>query len=87
MARTTKIAVSLDAALLDQLEAVRERTGESRSATVSRALRLLVKQAERERLTSEYVAAYRRSPETSEEVDVARDVARRVLRAVPWNDA
>jgi len=79
-----KIAVSIDAELLRQLERVRARTGESRSAAVSRALRILTQQEERARRVVEYERAYRETPETDAEISVARELSRRALAALPW---
>ncbi len=84
--RTAKIAGRGDARLLRRVERVRERTGESRSAVVSRALRQLTRDEERARLVEEYVRTYREKPETSTEVAAARASAKRALAALPWDD-
>jgi len=86
MSRTAKVAVSLDAKLLERVERVRERTGESRSALVSRALRQLTGDEEHARRVREYVHAYRDTPETPAEVAAARASARRSLSALPWDE-
>jgi RNase adaptor protein for sRNA GlmZ degradation len=86
MARTAKIAVSIDPELLRRVEEIRERTGESRSAAVTRALRLLTHEEENARLVREYVRAYRDHPETGEEIAVASAAAKRVLATVAWED-
>ena len=87
MARTAKIAVSVDAALLRRVERVRDQTGESRSALVSRALRQLTREDEHARRVLEYVRVYRDKPETAAEVAAARACAKRVLAALPWDEA
>jgi metal-responsive CopG/Arc/MetJ family transcriptional regulator len=84
MARAAKIAVTIDRDLLARAEAVRERTGESRSAVFARALRELVRLEEHQRKVRRYVEANREQPETPDEMALARHTARRALRQVPW---
>ena len=86
MARTAKIAVSLDAPLLASVERLREQTGETRSAVVSRALRALTREVERARLVDEYLEAYRSHPESDAEVTAARAAAKRALAQLPWDE-
>ena len=81
-----KIAISLDPALLSGIEAIRSRTGESRSAVVARALRALLDEDRRRTSVAAYVEGYRRVPETAAEVESASRVARDALAAVPWDD-
>jgi metal-responsive CopG/Arc/MetJ family transcriptional regulator len=86
MPTTAKIAVSLDADLLRRVERLRGRSGESRSALVSRALRLLTQEEEEALRVSEYIRAYREHPETQKEVAATRAVAKRSLATVPWDE-
>jgi metal-responsive CopG/Arc/MetJ family transcriptional regulator len=86
MTRSAKIAISLDTELLRSVERVREQTGESRSAVVSRALRQLTREDEHARRVLEYVQAYRATPETATEVAAARSSAKRALAALPWDE-
>lgn len=86
MARTAKIAVSVERSLLDDLENLRARTGETRSAAVARAIRLLTEAAEHERRVAEYRGAYADQPESASEVTVARSAARRSLARLPWDE-
>ena len=86
MAKASKIAVSLETELLRQVERVREQTGESRSALVSRALRLLTREDEHARRVREYVQAYRDKPETAAEITAARASAKRALAALAWDE-
>ncbi len=86
IARVAKIAVSLDAELLRRVEHVREQTGESRSAVVSRALRQFTREDEHARRVLEYMQVYRDKPETAAEVAAARTSAKRVLAALPWDE-
>ncbi len=88
MARNAdKVAISLDRELLKEAERLRKTTGESRSALMARALRKLLQVEEEQRLASEYVAAYRRCPETAEDERSARDLARRSIAQVEWEDS
>lgn len=82
---TTKVAISIDAEVFERAEALRERSGESRSGLIDRALRALLAEDERRRRIAEYVEAYERMPESADEVGVARANARRVLAAVDWD--
>jgi metal-responsive CopG/Arc/MetJ family transcriptional regulator len=86
MSTTAKIAVSLDADLLKRVERLRGKSGESRSALVSRALRLLAHEEELAQRVQGYVRAYRDHPETSGEVAAVRELAKRTLTAVAWDE-
>ena len=85
-AKAEKVAISLDRALLDRAEKLRQTTGESRSALVGRALRALLHTEAKARRVAEYVDGYRRLPETPREIDVARKLARRSAANVDWDD-
>ena len=85
MANTAKIAISLDAELLRRVEKVRGRTGESRSAVVGRALRLLTEDERRARLVEEYRRVYRAKPEGANDLATARRLAKRSAAALPWS--
>jgi metal-responsive CopG/Arc/MetJ family transcriptional regulator len=86
MGNAAKIACSIDADLLARVESVRARTGESRSAFISRALTLAMAEPARLRAVSRYVEAYRQQPEKAEDVRAARSSARKALSTVPWDD-
>ncbi len=86
MARTAKIAVSVDVEVLGALEALRARTGETRSAAVVRAIRALTHSAEHQGKVEEYRQTYLEHPETPAELERVRDTARRVLRGLPWDE-
>jgi metal-responsive CopG/Arc/MetJ family transcriptional regulator len=87
MANAAKIACSIDAELLQRVEAVRARTGESRSAFISRALLALTAESVRARSVKRYVEAYRDHPEGPADLVAARKSARRALSRVAWEDA
>ena len=84
MSNVGKIACSIDADLLARVESVRKKTGESRSAFISRALRMLTAESARALAVARYVEAYRALPESSVVVRGARRSARRALSRLPW---
>ncbi len=77
-------AVTLDREVLGAAERLRQKTGESRSALVNRALRLLVSDDARRAQVAQYVQGYREHPETDDDVAVARELAAATLKALPW---
>jgi predicted transcriptional regulator len=85
MAKSAKIAFSLDERLLDRVERIRARTGESRSALIARALAAMTEEDARGADVRRYVEAYRELPETGEEVARARESAKRTLTRLPWD--
>ncbi|MCK5690675.1 ribbon-helix-helix protein, CopG family [Myxococcota bacterium] len=84
MGRVEKVAVSLDKVLLKSAEELREKTGESRSALVARALRLLVANEVRQAKVEGYIKAYQEHPESSEEESAALTLAASTLKDLPW---
>ena len=86
MVNTAKIAISLDAELLRRVEQLRGRSGETRSTLVTRALRLLTREAQEAQRVRDYVRAYREHPETPREVAAIRTAAKRSLTAIPWDE-
>ena len=71
MAPSDKIAVSLPAGLVRQIERERKRTGETRSAFVQRAIRLVFSEQDRRKRVAEYIEGYRNQPETADEIAAA----------------
>lgn len=86
MGNRAKIAFSLDPEVLASVERFRARTGESRSAVIGRAIKLLTESDEKAERVARYVRSYREQPETPRDVQVARRQAKRVLAALPWKD-
>jgi metal-responsive CopG/Arc/MetJ family transcriptional regulator len=82
---TTKVAISLDPDLLAQVERLRDRTGESRSALFARAARMLLAEEEHRRKVTRYVQAYREQPESASDLAVAEAAAKITLRDVEWD--
>jgi hypothetical protein len=85
MANVAKVACSIDAELLARVEAVRKRTGESRSAFIGRALRMLTSESARQAAVARYVDAYQRQPESPADVRAARASARDALARLAWD--
>jgi metal-responsive CopG/Arc/MetJ family transcriptional regulator len=81
-----KIAITLEASVLARVEALRRKTRESRSALIARAVRMLLEDELRRDRVAEYVAAYRRSPETTAEVGAADAVAVATASDLAWDD-
>jgi hypothetical protein len=81
-----KVAVSVEHDVFVRAERLRKRSGESRSALVSRALRELLRHDAMAREAKRYVDAYRRVPEGAAEVKRARRISRRAIAALPWDD-
>ena len=79
-----KIAISLPASLLREVEKVRRETGESRSAVIRRSIELLLGRAEEAGMVREYVAGYLAHPEGRSEVDAAMATASEALAEEPW---
>jgi metal-responsive CopG/Arc/MetJ family transcriptional regulator len=86
MARREKVAITLEADLLQRAEKLRRTTGESRSALLNRALQELLRAEDHRRRVEEYVRAYREHPESADEIQSARAAAARTLRHVAWDD-
>ena len=85
--RVAKVAVSLPAGLLAEVERFRRRSGESRSALVRRALERLIDTTAEADAVREYVESYRASPETPEERSLSKPSAEELgalAREHPW---
>ena len=85
-ARSGKIAVSINAALLARAERLRERTGETRSALITRTLKNVTRAAADELAVRRYVAVYRAQSEDAAQLQLARKFARRVMRRLLWEE-
>jgi metal-responsive CopG/Arc/MetJ family transcriptional regulator len=86
MSNVAKVACSIDADLLARVESVRKKTGESRSAFVSRALRMLTAESARALAVARYVEVYRERAESPDDVRAARRSSRHALSRLPWQD-
>ena len=81
-----KVAITLEGTLLEGVEALRRKTGESRSAVIARAVRRLLDDERKRAQVQEYVAAYERVPERSDEVLAVAEASARSLAQLPWDD-
>ncbi len=79
-----KVAVSVPAQLYRAVEALRKRTGQTRSAVVQEALRHWLRSRAEADLVREYEAGYRRRPEGRCEVAAARATAIGVFEDDGW---
>ena len=79
-----KVAISLPASLLKEVERLRRETGESRSAVIRRSLELLLGRAQHAEMVREYVGGYLAHPEGRSEVDAAMASAAEALAEEPW---
>ena len=85
--RSSKVAVSLPADLLVEVERYRKRSGESRSAVVRCALERLLDATAEADAVREYVEAFRRTPETADEVALSTPSSEELAalaREHPW---
>ena len=82
MKAAAKIAISLPAETLAQVEALRERTGKSRSAIFAEAVKVLLSREQVDVREQRYVEAYLRRPVHHEET--ANLAAAAVATWEPW---
>ena len=80
-----KIAITVAPHLLSQVERLRKKSGESRSAVFERALVAYLGGADRDAKAREYAEAYRRVPETAADERAAEITAQTVFLANPWD--
>jgi metal-responsive CopG/Arc/MetJ family transcriptional regulator len=83
---SAKIAVTIPEDLLAEVERLRRRTRETRSAVVQRALRVVVHEEEERERSRAYQDAYRKYPESDDEIAAAERAAASLLAEVPWED-
>ncbi len=86
MSRRRKVAISVPAVLLDEVERRRKQTGETRSAVFERALEAYLAAERHVEASRQYVAGYRRVPETRAEVQAALVTAMAGLTASISNE-
>ncbi len=87
--RYAKIAISIPADLLERLERLRASEGRSRSRVIREAVAQYVAAAEQDALAEEIREAYRRMPETDEELAEIDALFRMSAKAwaedLPWD--
>jgi len=85
MRNREKVAVTVDPALLERIERMRKRTGESRSAVFERALEAYVATSARTETARRYADGYRRRPETDADVRASLATALDALASEPYD--
>lgn len=84
MPKTIKTAVSLPAETFRRAEALRRKSGRSRSELYAAALEALLKAVEVRELEERYAAGYRAKPETRAEIDWALRAGLTALEPGDW---
>ena len=79
-----KIAISLPDTLLAAIEQLRRKTGETRSEFLRRAARSAMDRELERQWDEEYEEAYRKFPETAQEIAVAEAGIQEVFAENPW---
>ena len=77
--KMSKIAISLNATILEEIEQQRKAYGESRSAFFRRVLQCFFEFSKKQKESSEvtaYVEGYKKRPETPEEIEVVHRLGR-----------
>jgi metal-responsive CopG/Arc/MetJ family transcriptional regulator len=82
--RAVKIAISLPAAVLAEVERERRVAGESRSEFFRLAVERRLRDERRREDVERYVRAYQEQPEDEEEIASARALGAAVLASEPW---
>lgn len=82
--KSVKVAISLPRVVWKKLDALRRERGESRSALFLEALQQWLQGRERNVQVRRYGEAYRRMPETPEEVAAFEQAAASLLAAKEW---
>ena len=79
-----RVEIRLPAALLSEVDRVRRKTGESRSAVIGRSVELLLSRARHAEMVRQYVAGYVAHPERRTEVDACVASAAPALAEELW---
>ncbi len=85
-AASLKVAISIPKDLYREVERTRKKSRRSRSAVVQEALRRWLKAQKEASDAQQYVQAYRRMPETPQEILEAEAMAGNMFAAEEWND-
>ncbi len=84
--KTAKIAISLPEDLLQNIEKERQARGESRSEFFRRAVETLLNLERERELDEQYIAGYKKYPETKEEIALAESTMLYAFAANPWEE-
>jgi metal-responsive CopG/Arc/MetJ family transcriptional regulator len=85
MSKVAKIAISLPQEILAEIECEVKESGESRSQFFKKAAELLLRRKKEQKLSDGYIKAYKRVPETINEVNAAYKAASEILAQEPWD--
>lgn len=85
MAKCEKVAISLPGEVLQVVEAERKARKESRSQYFRRAVETLLKQEKSAAAVKDYIAGYRRFPESVEEVEMVHRMGIAELAEESWD--
>ena len=86
MGKTSKIAISLPSEIIEAVDAECEATGQTRSKVFQRAVELLLRKRLEVIWDRQYAQAYRKYPDTPEEIEAAGKAASIFLATVPWEE-
>ena len=84
MSRTDRIAISLPKQVLQAIERLRRKTGETRSGLIQRALREMLAGSAKTVRVRQFVEGYVRDPEGEEEILAAQASAMKLIAGEPW---
>ncbi len=79
-----KIAISLPRETLGRIERLRKKNGLSRSALIRQAIERFFREQDEAARILRYQEAYRKYPETPEEISAAESAATESLSKEPW---
>ena len=82
-----KVAISIPESTPRAVEEARKKTGESRSEFLRRAADIVMAQERERLLVEQYVEAYRKYPETAEEIAQAEAGIQLVFAENPWDES
>lgn len=78
MAKKAKISITLPHEVLKEVNMIARRSGENRSAVILKAVQMLIKKPQQEEDSRRYVEAYRKHPESQEELRASEKIASRI---------
>ena len=84
MAHSKKVAISLPAELLKEVERERRSRKQTRSEFFRNAIEELLRREEERREVEQYMQSYRDDPESPAEVRAIHSHAKKVFRELPW---
>ncbi len=81
---TVKIGVSLSKEKFSAVEKMRKKFKKTRSALISEAIGLWIKDKKEEELVKQYVAGYKKHPETKKEIEEALVISQQAFESEEW---